>query len=77
MKELLAYIIENIIPEANATIDEENSEEYTTLKIHAPQEYIGKIIGKGGKTINAIKSIIKIKAIRENKRVEIEVLEQA
>ena len=57
------------------TIDEQDVDGFVTLSITAPQEQIGKIIGKGGKTINAIKQIVKIKAIKENKRVEIEVKE--
>ena len=57
------------------TIDEQDVDGFVTLSVTAPQEQIGKIIGKGGKTINAIKQIVKIKAIKENKRVEIEVKE--
>lgn len=57
------------------TIDEQDIEGFVTLSVTAPQEQIGKIIGKGGKTINAIKQIVKIKAIKEDKRVEIEVKE--
>ena len=57
------------------TIDEQDVDGFVTLSVTAPQEQIGKIIGKNGKTINAIKQIVKIKAIKENKRVEIEVKE--
>ena len=57
------------------TIDEQDVDGFVTLSVTAPQEQIGKIIGKNGKTINAIKKIVKIKDIKENKRVEIEVKE--
>lgn len=75
MKDLLVYILENMVPEANATVDEKEEDGQVILTITAPKEYIGKIIGKGGKTINSIKNVVKIRAIRENKHVEIEVTE--
>lgn len=58
------------------TVTEGGSEEGDIiLTIHAPQEEIGKIIGKGGKVINAMKQLVKIQAIKDNKRVEINVEE--
>lgn len=75
MKDLLAYILDNIVPEAKATVTGEEQDGQIVLKITAPKDYIGKIIGKGGKTINSIKNVVKIRAIRENKHVEIEVVE--
>ncbi len=75
MKDLLTFIIENILPETDVKIEETEDDGYVKLTVHAPQEYIGRIIGKNGKTINSIKNIVKIKAIKENKRVDIEVLE--
>ena len=75
MKELLTHILEGILPDTEIKVEEEDNDGITTLKVHAPQDQIGKIIGKGGKTINAIKNIVKIRAIKENKRVEIDVVE--
>lgn len=77
MKELLTYIITSILPEGTEiSVTETENEGYVTLTVTAPQEHIGKVIGKSGKTINSIKQIVKIIAIKENKRVEIEVKEQ-
>ncbi|MDO8270243.1 MAG: KH domain-containing protein [Candidatus Levybacteria bacterium] len=76
MQELLEYILKEMYgnPEITVTSSEEE-EGNLILTIHAPQSEIGRIIGKGGKIINAIKQIIKIQAIKENKRVEINVEE--
>lgn len=76
MKELLTHILEGILPDTEVTVEEEEADGIITLKVHAPQDQIGKIIGKGGKTINAIKSIVKIRAIKENKRIEIDIVEK-
>lgn len=75
MKDILNYILENILDE-KVEVSEEETDGFITLKITSPQSQIGKIIGKGGKTINSIKNLIKIKAIKEGKRVDIQVVEQ-
>lgn len=76
MKKLLEYILKETFNNPAITVSEsEDSDGSIILTIHAPQEEIGKIIGKGGKVINAMKQLVKIQAIKENKRVEINVEE--
>lgn len=76
MKVLLEYILKRTIDNENITVTESEVEGSTILTINAPQEEIGRIIGKGGKVINAMKQLVKIQAIKENKRVEINVEEK-
>lgn len=75
MQELLEYILKSTIDNKEITVTESEEEGSVILTIHAPQEEIGRIIGKGGKVINAMKQLVKIQAIKENKRVEINVEE--
>lgn len=76
MKELLEYILKNTFPNPDISVSESEGEDGSViLTIHAPQEEIGKIIGKGGKVINAMKQLVKIQAIKDNKRVEVNVEE--
>ncbi len=77
MRELLEYILKNTIANEEITVSESEEEGSVILTIHAPQAEIGRIIGKGGKVINAMKQLVKIQAIKENKRVEINVEENA
>ena len=37
---------------------------------------MANIIGKGGRTMRSLKNILKVKAIKEGKMVEIEILEK-
>lgn len=76
MKDLLSYILDNILGDENIKIDEEEQDGFTNLKITAPKEQMGKIIGKNGRIINSIKNIIKIKAIKEDKRIDVQVVEK-
>lgn len=76
MKEVLEYILHNILDTEDFEVAEENNEGFITLKISAPKDHIGRIIGKGGKTINSIKNILKIKAIKENTKIDVQVVEK-
>lgn len=47
----------------------------TIFDVKVPKDQVGMVIGKNGKTINALKNIIKIRAIRDDVRVDIQVNE--
>lgn len=74
MSNLLKYILDNII-EGEYTVSEEEDNGFVVYKISAPQDQIGRVIGKNGKTINAIKNILKIRAVRENLKIDIQIAE--
>ncbi len=63
MKELLAHIVSGILGHDDFEITETSGENgFTSLTVLAKAENIGLIIGKSGKTINAIRNILKVKA---------------
>lgn len=77
MKEFLEKIVSYILtPGIPIEIKQEENEELTTYTILAPSQEVGKIIGKEGKVISAIRTLCRIKAAQEQKRVLIKV-EQA
>lgn len=75
MKELLEHIIKSIVnyPD-DISIDERESIDFpglTILEIDVNESDKGVIIGRKGRTINSIRDIITISAIRNNKRVRV------
>jgi predicted RNA-binding protein YlqC (UPF0109 family) len=75
MKELLEHIVKSIVnnPEAVA-VDERESVDFpglTILSIEVAEEDKGIVIGRKGRTINSIRDIITISAIRNDKRVKV------
>ncbi len=73
MKNLLSFIIENIVDDPKEIeIQEEVIDDQIRLTIFAPKEQIGPIIGKGGKTIKAIKRILSVKAQDQYFTLEVE-----
>ena len=61
IKETLEYILSSITQkDDNVTVEEKQEEGLTVFEIIAPQEMIGKIIGKEGKIIKSIRSILNL-----------------
>jgi len=73
MKKLLTYILTSIVDNPDAVKVEESTdpEGMVILTAHVAESDMGKVIGKGGKVINSIRQVIKILAIKEGKRVNI------
>ena len=76
MKELLTTIAKALVDQPdNVYVNEVEGENGTVLELHVAQEDMGKVIGKQGKIAKNIRSIIKAQAIKENKRVVVEILQ--
>lgn len=76
MKDTLLYLLTQIVENQEALSVEEIEEEgKKVLVIHADQADIGKIIGKHGRIIRAIRDLIKIMAVKQNTYVDITVAE--
>ena len=73
MKDVLEYIVKAIADAPDSiTIDEEDIDGVVTYTIHAAKEDMGKLIGKQGKVIRAIRNVMKIPAMKAQKKVQIQ-----
>jgi len=77
MKQLLEYIIPNIVnhPE-DVVISEDTSETGISYLISVNPEDMGRVIGKAGKVIKAIRQIAHIMAVKRGVRIHIDVLDK-
>ena len=76
MKKALEYIISSIVEspkEVEITENEENGIINFTIKVATSD--MGRIIGKNGKVIRSIRNIIKIPAIKQNKKINVTLAE--
>lgn len=72
MKKALNYIMNSIVDEPDKVeISQEEDSGILTFKIKAAPSDMGKIIGKNGKIIRAIRNVLKIPAIKQNKKINI------
>jgi predicted RNA-binding protein YlqC (UPF0109 family) len=76
MKDTLRYLLEHIVENTEALSVEEQEEDRGKLfVIHAAQEDIGKIIGKHGRIIRALRDLMKVMAVKHNTYVDIRIAE--
>ena len=76
MKDILLNIVTAIVDNKDAVdIKEEEIEGVDNFIITVAPEDMGKIIGKGGKVIRAVRTVMKIPAIKQEKRIYITLAE--
>jgi len=75
MKELLEHIVKSIVNNSDVVVvEEKESVDFpglTILTIDVAEEDKGILIGRKGRTINAIRDLVTISAIRLDKRVKV------
>lgn len=76
MKKALEYIVTQIVDDPKKVeISEGEENDMINFSIKVAAEDMGKIIGKNGKVIRAIRNVIKISAIKQNKKINIALTE--
>lgn len=75
MKDLLYYIVRQIVDHPDAvSIQEVTRDDVLVLELSVDPSDMGKVIGRQGKIAKSIRSIIKAAAIRDNLRVNVDIL---
>lgn len=78
MKDLLEFIVTNLVTKPEAIqIDEQNQNGEINLSLTVDPQDMGLIIGKGGQTIKAIRKLLIVRAMAENVRVNLQLVEPA
>lgn len=77
MKEFVEYIVKNLVDHPDKVqINEIGGTQTLILELSVEKGDIGKIIGKRGKTISAIRTLLMSVASRNGIRVNLEILEE-
>ncbi len=72
MKKVLETILEYLVTDPKTTsVEEVENGDIVTLTIKVAKVDMGRVIGKEGKIIQALRNLLKIKAIKDGKRVEL------
>lgn len=77
MIELLKDIVSSLVdhPEEVSLEEETYEEGLTTLKLKVHQEDMGRVIGKEGKIIQALRTLMRVAAMKQGRRIRIELVE--
>ncbi|HEY5560179.1 MAG TPA: KH domain-containing protein [Clostridiaceae bacterium] len=75
MKELVELIARSLVDNpAMVKVNEVSSEQSILLELSVAPEDMGKVIGKQGRIAKAIRTVVKAAAIKESKRVTVEII---
>lgn len=70
MKKILTLILSSIVDHPDKVeVDEQEQNGIVNFTINVDKEDMGKVIGKNGKVIKAIRNVMKIPAIKNGKKI--------
>ena len=77
MKELLEYLAKALVEEPDAVQVEQFEEDDGTvvLELSVADDDYGKVIGRGGRTAAALRTVVKAAAVKENRRVLVDIVD--
>jgi len=77
VRELLVYLAQQLVDEPDKVEVEQFEEDDGTLVLElsvADDDY-GQVIGRGGRTAQALRTVVKAAAVKDNRRVLVDIVE--
>ena len=77
MRELLEYLARSLVEHPDAVKVEEFEEDDGTivLELSLDDDDYGQVIGRGGRTAQALRTLVKAAAVKDNRRVLLDIVE--
>lgn len=76
MTELLEFLLRALVEDPDAVeVEELEDEGDLVYEISVAEDDLGRVIGKGGRVANAIRTVAKAAAVRLDRRVLVEILD--
>jgi predicted RNA-binding protein YlqC (UPF0109 family) len=77
MKDFLEYLARALVDEPDRVSVEEFEEDDGTLvlELSVGDDDYGQIIGRGGRTAQALRTVVKAAAVKDNRRVLVDIVE--
>jgi len=77
MEELLAYLARELVDHPDEVEVESFEEDDGTvvLELSVGEEDYGKVIGRGGRTAHALRTLMKAAAVKEERRVLVDIVD--
>ena len=77
MRDLLEFLARSLVadPDAVEVSEVEEIDGEVVLELEVAEGDLGRVIGRGGRVANALRSVMKAAATREEKRVVVDILD--
>lgn len=74
-KELVEYIVTSLVENPDqVSVSESDQRNTIVLEISVASSDMGRVIGKGGRVVNSIRTLVQVLAAKQGKRVSLEVI---
>lgn len=74
-KTLVEYIVTSLVDNPDqVTVSETDQRDTIVLEISVAGSDMGRVIGKGGRVVNSIRTLVQVLAAKQGKRISLEVL---
>jgi uncharacterized protein len=77
VEDLLAYLARSLVdsPDEVSVDSFEEDDGTIVLELHVAEDDAGKVIGRGGRTVAALRTVMKAAAVRQGTRVLVDVVD--
>ena len=76
MKELIEYIAKSLVDDpASVIVTEVQGATALILELKVAPEDMGRVIGRGGRVANAMRTLLRVVAAKQGKRAALEIIE--
>jgi len=77
VKDLVEFVARALVDDPDAVSVDSYEEDDGTLvyEVHVAEDDVGKVIGRSGRTVNAIRAVVRAAAIRDGRRVLVDVVD--
>ena len=77
MEDLLAYLARSLVdrPDEVSVESFEEDDGTVVLELHVAEDDAGKVIGRGGRTVAALRTVMKAASVRDGRRVLVDVVD--
>jgi predicted RNA-binding protein YlqC (UPF0109 family) len=76
VSELLEELARRLVDDPDAVrVDEHDEHGVLVLRLHVAQDDVGKVIGRQGRVVRALRTVVRASAGRGGRRVQLEIAE--
>jgi uncharacterized protein len=75
MKDLIEFIAKSLVEDpSQVTVSEVEGANSIIIELHVASEDMGRVIGRGGRVANSMRTLLRVVAAKEGKRVTLEIV---
>ena len=75
LKELVEYMAKNLVEDQSQVQVKVNDERnFVMVELRVGKQDMGRVIGKSGRIVNAMRTLVRVAAIRQGKRASLEIV---